>query len=82
MILSTAILVLYLTRKLAFDEDTATVLYHAFTTLVYFCCIIGAIIADSWLGKFKTIFFLSCLYAAGSTVIAVGAIESLMLPAT
>ncbi|CAO1383586.1 unnamed protein product [Diamesa tonsa] len=76
------ILVLYLTRKLAFDEDTATVLYHAFTTLVYFCCIIGAIIADSWLGKFKTIFFLSCLYAAGSTVIAVGAIESLMLPAT
>lgn len=50
-----AILVLYLTLKLDYDEDTATVLYHSFTTLVYFCCVIGAIISDSWWGKFKTV---------------------------
>jgi len=43
-----AILVLYLTRKLLYDDDTATVLYHTFNVLVYFFCIFGAILADSW----------------------------------
>lgn len=41
--------------KLGFDDNTATVLYHTEATLVYFCCLFGAIIADSWWGKFKTI---------------------------
>lgn len=77
-----AILVLYLTRKLMFDDDTATILYHGFTTLVYFCCIIGAIIADSWWGKFKTILWLSLVYVAGSIVVAIGAIEPWNMPAT
>ncbi|XP_065089460.1 peptide transporter family 1 [Ochlerotatus camptorhynchus] len=71
------ILVLYLTRKLDYDDDTATVLYHSFTTLVYFMCVIGAIISDSWLGKFKTILYLSIVYVFGSTLIAVGAIPTL-----
>jgi len=48
-----AILVLYLTRILYYTDDAATVLYHTFTSLVYFMCIFGAIIADSWLGKFR-----------------------------
>jgi solute carrier family 15 (oligopeptide transporter), member 1 len=76
-----AILVLYLTRKLMYDDDTATVLYHTFNTLVYFFCIFGAIIADSWWGKFKTILWLSIVYCCGSTVIAIGAIEPWNLPA-
>lgn len=48
-----AILALYLTQKLNYSEDTATVIFHLFTTFVYFMCIFGAIVADSWLGKFK-----------------------------
>lgn len=76
-----AILVIYLTQKLLYDDDTATVLYHTFNTLVYFFCIFGAIIADSWWGKFKTILWLSVVYVAGSTVIAIGAIEEWNLPA-
>jgi solute carrier family 15 (oligopeptide transporter), member 1 len=76
-----AILVLYLTRKLMYDDDTATVLYHTFNCLVYFFCIFGAIIADSWWGKFKTILWLSVVYCCGSTVIAIGAIEPWNLPA-
>lgn len=75
------ILVLYLTRKLLFDDDTATVLYHTFNCLVYFFCIFGAIIADSWWGKFKTIFYLSIVYASGSSVIAIGAVEPWNMPA-
>ncbi|XP_053661069.1 peptide transporter family 1-like [Anopheles marshallii] len=70
------VLVLYLTRKLDFDDDTATVLYHTFTTLVYFMCVIGAIIADSWLGKFRTILYLSIVYTIGSGCITLGAIPS------
>ncbi|KFB35383.1 AGAP010383-PA-like protein [Anopheles sinensis] len=70
------VLVLYLTRKLDFDDDTATVLYHTFTTLVYFMCVIGAIIADSWLGKFRTILYLSIVYTIGSGCIALGAIPT------
>ncbi|XP_049546778.1 peptide transporter family 1-like isoform X1 [Anopheles darlingi] len=70
------VLVLYLTRKLDFDDDTATVLYHTFTTLVYFMCVIGAIIADSWLGKFRTILYLSIVYTIGSGCITLGAIPT------
>lgn len=76
-----AILVFYLTRKLLFDNDTATVLYHAFSTLVYFICILGAIISDSWLGKFRTILYLSIVYALGSVVISIGAIPTWDIPA-
>ncbi|XP_055535385.1 peptide transporter family 1-like [Wyeomyia smithii] len=71
------ILVLYLTRKLDYDDDTATVMYHSFTTLVYFMCIFGAIISDSWLGRFRTIWSLSIVYVCGSTLISIGAIPTL-----
>lgn len=70
-----------MTRKLDFSDDTATILYHSFTTLVYFCCIIGAIIADSWWGKFHTILWLSIVYVVGSGVVALGAIETWNMPA-
>lgn len=74
------ILVLYLTRKLHYDDDTSTVLFHVFTMLVYLCPLIGAIVADSWLGKFKTILYLSIVYAIGGIIIALGAIPVLHLP--
>ncbi|XP_050080270.1 peptide transporter family 1-like [Anopheles maculipalpis] len=76
------VLALYLTQKLAYSNDTATVIYHVFTSLAYFFPLMGAILADSWLGKFKTIFYLSIVYCAGSTLIALGAIPPLNLPAT
>lgn len=75
-----AILVLYLTRKLYYDDDTATVIYHGFTFSVYLLCLLGAIISDSWLGKFRTILYLSIIYSIGSGVLAVSAIPNLDLP--
>lgn len=75
-----AILVLYLTSKLQYDKDTSTVLFHVFTMLVYLCPLVGAIIADSWLGKFKTILYLSLVYALGGVIVALGAVPSLNLP--
>lgn len=75
-----AILVLYLTSKLHYDNDTSTVLFHVFTMLVYLCPLMGAVVADSWLGKFKTILYLSIVYAIGGVVMALGAIPPLKLP--
>ena len=34
----------------------------------------GAIIADSFVGKFRTIFYISIVYAIGQIVLTVGAI--------
>lgn len=46
-------LVLYLKNFLRWDEDFATTIYHTFVALCYLTPILGAIVADSWLGKFK-----------------------------
>ena len=74
------ILVLYLTSKLQLSDDTSTVVYHTFLFLNYFTCVFGAILADAKLGKFYTIFYLSIVYASGSVMIAIGAIEKLGMP--
>lgn len=76
-----AFLVLYLTRKLMFEEDFATVIYHVFTALVYFFCLTGAIIADSFLGRFLTVLLMSIVYAVGSCLVTVGSVEVWNLPA-
>lgn len=51
--LSTAVLVLYFKYFLRWDDDMATSIYHTFVALCYLTPILGAIVADSWLGKFK-----------------------------
>ena len=41
------ILVLYLTYFIGFDENTSTVIYHAFTVLAYTWPLFGGALADS-----------------------------------
>ncbi|XP_073401392.1 solute carrier family 15 member 2 isoform X1 [Dendrobates tinctorius] len=71
-----AVLTLYFLNYLHWDENLSTTVYHAFTSLCYFTPIIGAPIADAWLGKFNTIFWLSILYVIGHVIKSVGAIPS------
>lgn len=52
-LIQTAILVLYLTRKLLYTDDEATILFHVYTGLVYLFPLIGAIVADTWLGRYR-----------------------------
>jgi len=68
------VLSLYLRDILGFTEDVSTVLFHAFVVLCYFSPIFGAILSDSYIGKFKTIFYISIVYAAGNILLAVSAI--------
>lgn len=55
-----AVLTLYLRDILDYDENTSTVLYHAFSMLCYFTPVFGAILADTYLGKFKYFFVVVC----------------------
>ncbi|XP_040887853.1 solute carrier family 15 member 1b [Toxotes jaculatrix] len=72
-----AVLVLYFKYFLRWDDDFATTIYHTFVALCYLTPILGAIVADSWLGKFKTIVYLSIVYAVGQVVMAVSAIHDI-----
>ena len=53
IIIVAAVLVLYLRDILGFNENQSTVYYHAFAMLCYFTPVFGAILADTYLGKFK-----------------------------
>eukprot|EP00079_Xenopus_tropicalis_P013839 XP_002943192.2 PREDICTED: solute carrier family 15 member 2 isoform X1 [Xenopus tropicalis] len=71
-----AVLTLYFLNYLHWDENLSTTVYHAFSGLCYFTPLIGAPIADAWLGKFNTIFYLSILYVIGHVIKSVGAIPT------
>ena len=59
---------------MGWDNDTSTAVYHAFTVMAYFMPIFGAIIADQYWGKYKTIVWLSVVYVLGHTLKTIGSI--------
>ncbi|TRY84832.1 hypothetical protein DNTS_002276 [Danionella cerebrum] len=69
-----AVLTLYFINYFNWNKNLSTSVYHAFSGLCYFTPLLGALIADSWLGKFKTIIYLSIVYVIGHLVKSVGAI--------
>ncbi|VVC93674.1 unnamed protein product [Leptidea sinapis] len=75
-----AFLTLYLRSKLGFSDESATETYHVFCTFIYVFPIIGGILADNWLGKFRTIVYMMFIYLAGNVLVAVAAIPHLNLP--
>uniref|UniRef100_A0A8B9GNC4 Solute carrier family 15 member 1 n=1 Tax=Amazona collaria TaxID=241587 RepID=A0A8B9GNC4_9PSIT len=72
-----AVLVLYFKYFLHWDDNLSTAIYHTFVALCYLTPILGALIADSWLGKFKTIISLSIVYTIGQAVMSVSSINDL-----
>lgn len=72
-----ALLILYFTRFFKWDDNLSTAIYHTFVALCYLTPILGALIADSWLGKFSTIVSLSIVYTIGQAVTAVSSIHDL-----
>ncbi|XP_051840005.1 solute carrier family 15 member 1 [Antechinus flavipes] len=72
-----AILVLYFQRFLQWPDNISTAIYHTFIALCYLTPILGALIADSWLGKFKTIISLSIVYTLGQAITAISSINDL-----
>ncbi|XP_039329212.1 solute carrier family 15 member 1 isoform X1 [Saimiri boliviensis] len=72
-----ALLILYFTNFIRWDDNLSTAIYHTFVALCYLTPILGALIADSWLGKFKTIMSLSIVYTIGQVVLSVSSITDL-----
>lgn len=74
-----SILVVFMTQHLRDGSGTLAVLsesearecYHAFSTAVYFTPIIGALIAASFLGTYRTIIGFSLVYCAGHAALAI-----------
>ncbi len=50
--------------------DVATAHYHLFAAGVYALPMVGAIVADRYLGKYRTILWLSLVYCAGHAVLS------------
>ncbi len=73
-----AILVIFMTQYLmtgdgfsnTYSEEDATSYFHLFAATAYFLPIFGAILSDAWLGKYRTIIFLSLIYCAGHLSLA------------
>lgn len=73
-----AILVIFMTKYLmgsggeldVMSEDQAKAWFHTFVTAVYFFPFLGAIVADGFLGKYRTIILLSVIYCLGHLTLA------------
>lgn len=69
-----AILVIYLWNAMGLSKSTSTAIYHAFNVVSYFTPLLGAVMADAWLGKCRTIIYVSILYCLGNIVMTITAI--------
>ena len=73
-----AILVVFMTQYLVdgsgvldvMGEDEAKGWFHLFVAAVYLTPLLGALVADGLLGKYRTIIFLSLVYCAGHFALA------------
>ncbi|KAG0323694.1 hypothetical protein BG000_002513, partial [Podila horticola] len=67
----------YMLTHLELSKGSATAISRGFSFFSYATTIFGAIVADKWLGKFKTILIFAILYTAGLVLLTVSSIDSL-----
>jgi len=60
-----ALLILYLTQFWLFTDGKSSLIYGAYTSLVYITPVLGGYIADRWLGQRKAVFYGGILLAIG-----------------
>lgn len=66
----TSILTLYMARWLKFPDSDAVALNHVFSALVYVAPLLGGWISDRFVGRYKTILWVSFAYVAGHATLA------------
>jgi len=66
-----AILIFYLTQHWLFNDSKSSLIYGAYTSLVYITPVLGGWIADRYLGQRRAVVFGGLLLAAGHTLMAV-----------
>ncbi len=65
-----SIVIVYATAFLGMIEPDARALFALFVALVYFCPIIGSVVAEGWLGKYRTVLYFSIIYCLGHFTLA------------
>lgn len=65
-----AILAVFLVEMFHYGDPKANATVHLFIALTYLMSIIGGLLADWFLGKYKTILWLSLVYCAGHACLA------------
>jgi len=65
-----ALLIFYLTQHWLFSDGKASVIYGAYTSLVYITPVLGGYLADRYLGQRKTVLFGAILLTIGHTLMA------------
>lgn len=69
----------YLQFYLGFTENTSIVIFHAFIFFAYITTLLGAILSDTHLGKYKTILYLCIIYCCGNIIMSIGSIFSVLI---
>lgn len=75
-----ALLVLYLTKFWLFSDSRSTLIYGAYTSLVYITPVLGGYLADKWLGQRKAVLFGGILLAFGHLFMAVEGMQGVADP--
>ncbi len=65
-----SILVVYMTQVLLMEKHEAMEVFHFFTAGVYILPLLGAWLADKFLGRYRTILYVSLLYCLGNGVLS------------
>ena len=65
-----SILALYMVSALSFSEERSISTIHLFVAFVYLTPLAGAWLADRYLGRYKTILYISLLYCIGHGILA------------
>ncbi|KAH8359260.1 hypothetical protein KR093_005346 [Drosophila rubida] len=76
------ILVLFLRDDLNFSESFSTIILHIFNFFGQFCPIIGAVLADSYMGNVRTISGFCFLYAFGWLLLTMTTLPYVGMPVT
>ncbi|KAF9185218.1 peptide transporter ptr2 [Haplosporangium sp. Z 767] len=67
----------YMLTHLLLAKGNATAINRGFSFFSYITSIFGAVVADKWLGKFKTVLIFSIVYTLGLALLSISAIDSL-----
>lgn len=65
------ILTMFMIQYMLLEKSVAESKYHLFVSAVYFFPLLGGILADRFLGKYRTIMWLSLLYCMGHACLAI-----------
>ena len=75
-----ALLILYLTKFWLFGDGKSTLVYGAYTSLVYITPVLGGYLADRWLGQRKAVLFGGILLALGHGFMAIEGMKGVTDP--